>query len=222
MMNNKYLDESQVLDISKIKSILTNSDIIQTDFDVGKKSECYDQINDKIILDNVDIICSSEVPSDIEIPVRSPNGPTRRALCAEFPENKTILPKLEALFNSPDVPECSFDLFKDDDYSVIDNIEDLKKIMSQVLIRFDTDPKHYTKSDYKYLLALLYKSLIYIYEHNKIQIGPNLNEILTILANDVIDLKYKAVTYGDTVENPDQTIPTVSYMDNYKLQWREF
>ena len=54
--------------------------------------------------------------------------------------------------------DCDKTLF-DKPFDVIDNVDDLKKIMTEVLIRFDTSPDFYTKSDYALLLTVLYKTL---------------------------------------------------------------
>jgi len=54
-------------------------------------------------------------------------------------------------------------LFKGD-YKTIKNIEDLKKALSELLVRFDTSPENYTKADYSYLMKILYKSLLYLYD----------------------------------------------------------
>lgn len=103
------------------------------------------------------------IPSDTEIPVYNNSIQTERALCTEFPQNKEILHRLEAIFNPLNVTECSDDLFKDD-YETIVKIEDLKKALSELLIRFDTNPQNYTKKDYFYLMGLIYKALLHLYD----------------------------------------------------------
>ena len=71
--------------------------------------------------------------------------------------------ELQAVFNSSNITKFDVNLFKEEKYTVIDNTENLKKIISELLIRFDTNPRNYTKEDYIYLLGVLYKSLLYLY-----------------------------------------------------------
>lgn len=108
-----------------------------------------------------DISKVKQVPSDTEIPVYDTYENTKRALCSEFPENKQIINKLEAAFPKNN-EQCSSDIF-DNKYKVIKTLQELKAALSELLIRFDTLPKNYTKDDYLYLTSILYKSLLYIY-----------------------------------------------------------
>lgn len=105
------------------------------------------------------------IPSEDEIPVHDNPVQTKRPMCAEFPQNTIVLDKLEAVFNPLNVTECAPDLFSGD-YETINKIDDLKKALSELLVRFDTAPGNYTKSDYSYLMGLLYKSLLHLYETN--------------------------------------------------------
>lgn len=120
----------------------------------------------------LDVSKIRQVPSDTEIPVHDNYGHTERALCTEFPQNKEILTKLEAVFNPEHVTECTSDLFKGD-YETIVKIDDLKKALSELLIRFDTNPQNYTKKDYSYLMGVIYKALLYLYEINPLSVIIN-------------------------------------------------
>lgn len=162
--HKKDLDESQVLDVSQIEQISSNIGIPTRAEPIIDQSQCKDPPDEPIVLDELDVICSSEVPSDTEIPAHNPIGiETQRSLCANQPENALILEKLKALYNSVTPGECSPDLF--DKYAIdsIDNLEDLRRYLSELLIRFDTSPRNYTKQDYLFLLGLLCKSFVYIY-----------------------------------------------------------
>lgn len=99
------------------------------------------------------------IPSDTEIPVHDNPIQTKRPLCTNFPENSIILDKLEGI----NVTECGSDLFIKE-YKVIDNIEDLKKYLSELIIRFDTDPKYLNKHDFQYLMTTIYKTLLHLYD----------------------------------------------------------
>lgn len=105
-----------------------------------------------------------QIPSDTEIPVSDGFITTQRSLCTSFPKNKNLLNKIEAIVNSEEYSSNST-LF-DGAYNTITSLEDLKKVLSEVLIRFDTDPDHYTKGDYGTLMRLLYSALLYLYERD--------------------------------------------------------
>lgn len=122
----------------------------------------------------LDVSKIRQVPSDTEIPVHDNYGHTERALCTEFPQNKEILTKLEAVFNQEHVTECTSDLFKGD-YETIVKIDDLKKALSELLIRFDTSPNYYTKEDYQYLMYILSYGLLHLYEITETIEEPDFN-----------------------------------------------
>ena len=199
----------------------------------------------------IDVSKIIAIPSDTEIPVHNNPIQTKRALCANFPENSVILDnteaivniitdisddlekneqqclanipqyveELQAVFNPLDVKECSSDIFKDKEYKLIDNIEDLKKYLSELLIRFDTSPCDYTKQDYLYLLGILYKSLLYLYDKN-ISLGPNFSEIAT-LKDEVLELKQPVATKDSVVTHPEETIPSVDYINEHMPAWQD-
>ena len=107
----------------------------------------------------IDVSKIQIIPSDTEIPVHNNPIQTKRPLCTNFPENSIILDKLEGV----NITECGSDLFIKE-YKVIDNIEDLKKYLSELLIRFDTDSKYLTKHDFQYLITTIYKTLLHLYD----------------------------------------------------------
>lgn len=174
-------------------------------------------------LKEIDITKIIEIPSDVEIPVYDNIQQTRRALCASYPENRELIDKLEAVLVDNSPTECTSDLFEYGDYTVIDNIEDLKKFLSEVLIRFDTSPKYYTKADYQHLLVLLYRSLLYLYREDQgIEIGPNLSEIFD-LTDKVLELQEPVAQAGDVIDESKKrkTIPSVSYVDSHTIKWKK-
>ena len=129
----------------------------------------------------IDVSKIKIIPSDTEIPVHNNSIQTQRPLCTNFPENEIILDKLEAVFNPENIVECSDNMFNDN-YDTIKDIETLKRILSELIVRFDTNPKNYTKEDYSYLMGLLYKTLLYIYGNNPFSVittkwlNPHSNE----------------------------------------------
>ena len=111
----------------------------------------------------LDVSKIQKVSFDTEIPVHNNCVQTKRPLCVNFPENEKIVEHLEAISDPSKPQKCDSDLFKGD-YKTIKNIEDLKKALSELLVRFDTSPENYTKADYSYLMKILYKSLLYLYD----------------------------------------------------------
>lgn len=70
--------------------------------------------------------------------------------------------QLQTLIGINQSHEISDNLF-DDSYPLINDIERLKVLLSEVNIRFDNAPKNYQKEDYFALLRILNKSLLFLY-----------------------------------------------------------
>ena len=70
--------------------------------------------------------------------------------------------KLQTLIGINQSHEISDNLFNDS-YPLINDIERLKVLLSEVNIRFDNAPKNYQKEDYFALLRILNKSLLFLY-----------------------------------------------------------
>lgn len=103
------------------------------------------------------------IPS--EVGTSSTTGSTSlRGTYANLPQNANLIKCLQKITEG--VFEGSSNLFADGNYDKIDNIVELQKFLTQVIIRFDNNPDYYTKRDYQYLIALLYRSLLYLYETN--------------------------------------------------------
>lgn len=104
--------------------------------------------------------------------------------------------KLQTLIGINQSHEISNNLFNDS-YSLINDIERLKELLSEVNIRFDNSPKNYQKEDYFALLRVLNKSLLFLY--NKIN----------LIIKDIKDIKF--IYYYDSV----LSFPSVG--EEYKL-----
>lgn len=98
------------------------------------------------------------IPSQIERTAGN-GGITLRGTSANLSYNKNLLQKLQAIVNKDWTQDDS--LFDDGQLPVV-TIEELQKLLTQVVIRFDNDPNCYTKRDYYYLIWYLCESLIYI------------------------------------------------------------
>lgn len=141
------LEELKVIDVSDITS----------GHSVNVPSKTPDILEDGKIIDVSNIIT---VRHDPEI---WPNkgAMTLRNLCPNSPENKDLLNKLQAIVDANHLV-CDESLFEGE-FEVISNIKEVKKLLTEVIIRFDTDPDYYSKDDYQVLVALLYRSLLYLY-----------------------------------------------------------
>lgn len=104
--------------------------------------------------------------------------------------------KLQTLIGINQSHEISNNLFNDS-YPLINDIERLKVLLSEVNIRFDNSPKNYQKNDYFALLRVLNKSLLFLY-----------NKINSII-KDIKDIKF--IYYYDSV----LSFPSVG--EEYKL-----
>ena len=104
--------------------------------------------------------------------------------------------KLQTLIGINQSHEISNNLFNDS-YPLINDIERLKVLLSEVNIRFDNSPKNYQKDDYFALLRVLNKSLLFLY-----------NKINSII-KDIKDIKF--IYYYDSV----LSFPSVG--EEYKL-----
>ena len=80
-----------------------------------------------------------------------------------------------------------------EDLPEITSLEDLLKWLTSLLIRFDTSPNDYQKSDYKVLISILVKSLIYLYKQSALKVdsedyNSKLSQIFDQLQQHSIDI----------------------------------
>lgn len=186
-------------------------------------------------LEVLDVSKIKVVKSDIERPANK-GFQTQRGLCVDLPYNKDMLNKLQAIVNNIDCDKTFFDK----PFDVIDDVEELKVLMSEILIRFDTSPDFYTKSDYGLLITVLYKTLFYLYgalntsSSNEDVLVVNNNGINgTILEPQLGQLEEKhefedvngnTQIIGVKHENNERRIATIGDIRNYinnKLTWIE-
>lgn len=208
--------ETQVLDISKIKIIPSDTEIPVHNNDIQtKRALCSNFPENSVILDNTEQIVKviTDIQDDLEQSEEN---------CIE--NIPTYIEDLQAVFNPLNVEECQPDLFENGEYTVIDNVKELQRLLSELLMRFDTSPKNYTKEDYLYLLTVLYKSLLFIYkkETKRLSIGDNLKKVA--YCNDhFLELKNQVATEEIVLENQSTTLPSIEYLNKYYiLRWEEF
>lgn len=203
------IDETKIIVIPSDTEIPVHNNHVQT-----KRPLCAEFPQNSIILDKTEAI---KVITDISEDL------------ATKPEETCInnipvyLEELQAVFDPLKTEECSSDLFENGNYTVIDSIKDLQKILSELLVRFDTNPKYYLKEDYLYLLTVLYKSLIFLYQRDSkdIILGDNFKAV-AYAEDNVVELKYPVATQDSVVTNKAQTLPSVEYLDKFVLKWEEF
>lgn len=154
-------------------------------------------------LDELKVIDVSNIITVRHDPEIWPNkgAMTLRGLCAQSPENKDLLEKLQAVVDANHLV-CDESLF-DDEFKVITDMEEVKKLLTEVIIRFDTKPEYYTKEDYQLLISLLYRSLFYL--HSKSYDIPYLHEGPGIQLEGPVD----NITISSTVEE-DITVAGVT------------
>ena len=197
--------------------------------DIHKKSDLPDFIE-------VNIPGTKSVKSNVERPA-SKGLETHRGFCVNLPYNKDLIDQLQVVIQNIKA-DCK-DSFFDGDFDVIDNISDLKRLLTEVIIRFDTAPDYYTKSDYAALISVLYQSLLYLYQ--VLNLSSSNEDILRVeQTGEGIELQpqtgylYDAEegeqpkdSEGNVViapENNDKRIATISDIRNYinnKLTWIE-
>lgn len=174
--------------------------------------------------------------SDIERPATD-GFETRRGFCVNLPYNEGLLNKLQVVVDNIKA-DCK-DSFFEENFDVIDNIDDLKRLLTEVIIRFDTAPDYYTKSDYAALISVLYQSLLYLYQ--VLNISSSNEDILKVEQTgegtelqpqtgylyDAEEGEQPKDSEGNVVtapENNDKRIATISDIRNYinnKLTWIE-
>lgn len=129
------------------------------------------------------------VPYDI-VTSASTGKTTVRSTNANAPYNSNLLNRLQAIADQVYVDN----LFTKDDINFGScEVEDLQKLLTQVVIRFDNDPNYYTKRDYQYLIWYLCKSLIYI---GSKEIPDNFEQ----LVDDISDLLERLAKLEKTVD----------------------
>ena len=116
----------------------------------------------------IDISQIQKIPSQTEVPVTRGHS-TQRSLCANDPCNMDIVKKMETLKGLWEVigddkfQKCVDSLFEGD-YKEIEKLKQLKKELTELLIRFDTNPQNYTKTDFDHLMKVISQALIHIYK----------------------------------------------------------
>ena len=109
-----------------------------------------------------------------------------------------------------------------EDLPEITSLEDLLKWLTSLLIRFDTSPSDYQKSDYKVLISILVKSLIYLYKQSALKVdsedyNSKLSQIFDQLKQHDIDidkiqkiLSEQVIDIGDKIDEVSNKLQDLS------------
>lgn len=112
---------------------------------------------------NIKIITSFDSsPSQVEIP--SENGiSTIRSLNVDNSSNQNILEDYQNIDDSVsvNVNECFTE-----ELPKITTMSELLKHLCELMVRFDTSPKNYQKSDFEHFIKTITNSLIYLYDNS--------------------------------------------------------
>ena len=221
-MKNLDLSIFQEIDSTKISKSETFNDIHKT-------TDLPDFIE-------VNIPGTKSIKSNVERPA-SKGIETHRGFCVNLPYNKDLIDQLQVVIQNIKT-DCKESFFEGD-FDVIDNISDLKRLLTEVIIRFDTAPDYYTKSDYAALISVLYQSLLYLYQ--VLNLSSSNEDILRIEQTgegtelqpqtgylyDAEEGEQPKDSEGNVVtapENNEKRIATIGDIRNYinnKLTWIE-
>ena len=114
-------------------------------------------------------------------------GTVLRTTYSNSAQNQNLLKKLYAIVGD------DFEINKGFDFSGVKtpSLDDLKNLLSEVIIRFDNDPDYYDKRDYQYLIWYLCKNLIYIWNTDQSDELEKVVNSLSDLADRVKALEEK-------------------------------
>jgi len=116
------------------------------------------------------MIQSNILLTDVEIPVFDNLVSTNVTLNTNSPSNNDILPTYETVDNIPPISPGSGSIFPTDPELLpkITNLSDLLKYLSEIMIRFNSNPKYYLQNDFALLVKTISNSLIYLYTQDSI------------------------------------------------------
>ena len=143
--------------------------------------------------------------SDTDIPVYDNAIPTNLSLNTNSPSNDDVLPTYETITLSPLIPGTG-SIFPTDVNLLpkITNLNDLLAHLSEVQIRFNSNPDYYMQDDFALLIKTITESLINIYVNTPVTV----DEFQSL--EDLVDTKV------DKINN--KSLSTNDYSDEDKLK----
>lgn len=164
-----------------------------------------------IVFKDIEISNIKEIPSETTRPAYL-GGPDFRGLCVNIPYNDKCDERLNQIVTDIQNSTCNLS-FSEEELEVIKDSEVLKKLLSELIIRFDTDPSFYTKKDYQVLVAVLSKTIPYLYNTSSLhhsELG-NLDDVIKTIKEElgIIKSDIDNINVGVTsikVETPSKYI----------------
>lgn len=191
--------------------------------------------------------------TNIERPIYNNFSSTNRSLCGDSIENMKVLSKLEGIKIIQDIKDqidqdnldpqfikknfkvlnhlkttcleqCDSTLL-DKEYPSIKDPEELRRLMSEVLIRFDTSPSNYMQDDYFALLKVVLGLFNFIADP-VLTLTTNTPDQISLYkdkTNATIDINV-VETIGDTPTIDDRKVVTADKIREYinnKLSWKQ-
>lgn len=164
-----------------------------------------------IVFKDIEISNIKEIPSETTRPAYL-GGPDFRGLCVNIPYNDKCDERLNQVVIDIQNSTCNLS-FSEEELEVITDSEVLKKLLSELIIRFDTDPSFYTKKDYQVLVAVLSKTIPYLYNtssSHQSELG-NLDDVIKTIKEElgIIKSDIDNINVGVTsinVETPSKYI----------------
>lgn len=140
------------------------------------------------------------VPATVER--SSTDGPiTYRNMDGESARNKALSSALQAEVNQSHKYSDTLNL------PMIDNLDQLRAMLSELAMRFDTRPDYYTKKDYQLLIGALTGALTYLYNNSGSENDiAELLERLEDLQAELNDLKKDVGDISAEISNINETI----------------
>jgi hypothetical protein len=108
--------------------------------------------------------------TDVEIPLFDNLISTDISLNTNSPSNNDILPLYETIDVIPNMTPGSGSVFNGP-LPKITSLDELLKYLSEIMIRFNTNPNYYVQDDFSLLIKTLSNSLIFLYENNTANVG---------------------------------------------------
>lgn len=164
--------------------------------------------------------------TNIETPIYNNYNSTHRSLCGDSVENTQVLPKINQItaLQETDVGQNPNGQFLSENFRVINHLkckdkcnhtlldknlsattdpEELKKLMSEVLIRFDTSPSNYNRADYRALMKIILS--LYSQNANTKPTSLQINEVKQPTQDGVTSVIINGDQYIDVYTDDQQT-----------------
>ena len=114
-------------------------------------------------------VVSNLTLNNIVVPVNDNLIGTSSSLNTNSPSNSEILPIYETIDNIPVITPGDGSVFPSDpnDLPKITTLDELLNYLSEVMIRFNSNPNYYMQDDFSLLIKTLTNSSIYLYTENE-------------------------------------------------------